>query len=110
MSYEKRTLYRIFCDAPDCHDIPPESCEGETWHDDREYADDVAMECGWQVVVDGGHSLHYCPRHIHARCAQCGRQEVGECWRLDDNGWEELGDVEFTLCPDCANKGERVHA
>lgn len=110
MSYEKRTFYRIFCDAPDCHDIPPESCEGETWHDDRGYADAVAMECGWQVVVGCGHSLHYCPRHIHAVCSMCHVIDVGTSEELEGKGWRDPLDVDTALCPDCANEGGRARA
>ena len=51
------------------------------------------------------HTRHYCPKHIHAKCAQCGRREILDRRTLENIGWEELNDMECTLCPDCANKG-----
>lgn len=50
------------------------------------------------------HTRHYCPKHIHAKCAQCGRREILDRRTLENIGWEELDDMECTLCPDCANQ------
>lgn len=104
MSYEIRAFCRPVCDQPGC-DAIVEGVDYD-WFADTEYAEDIAFEDGWQTIGDDAmHTCHYCPLHIHAKCAECGRQETGERRILEDNGWDELDDRSCTLCPDCRDKG-----
>lgn len=104
MSYEIRAFCRPVCDQPGC-DAKLEDMD-VNWFSDTDYAEDIADEQDWQTIgYDPMHTRHYCPKHIHARCAACGRAETGERWTLEDNGWDELNDTERTLCPRCAKGG-----
>ena len=103
MSYEIRAFCRPVCDQPGC-DAMVEDMD-VNWFSDTDYAEDIAAENGWQTIGDDVmHARHYCPKHIHAKCMECGRQETGDRRTLENIGWEELDDMECTLCPDCANQ------
>lgn len=103
MSYEIRAFCRPVCDQPGC-DAMVEDMD-VNWFSDTGYAEDVAAEWDWQTIGDDVmRTRHYCPLHIHAKCAQCGRREILDRRTLENIGWEELDDMECTLCPDCANQ------
>lgn len=103
MSYEIRAFCRPVCDQPGC-DATVETLD-YNWFSDMSYADDIAAEQMWQTIGDDAiNTRHYCPKHIHAECVECGRRETGEYLTLEGKGWDDLTDVDCTLCPDCANQ------
>lgn len=103
MSYEIRAFCRPVCDQTGC-DATVETLD-YNWFSDMSYADDITAEQMWQTIGDDAiNTLHYCPKHIHAECVECGRRETGEYLTLEGKGWDDLTDVDCTLCPDCANQ------
>lgn len=105
-----RGVVGIRCDQPNCRNVV--DIDDTEWYGDKGGAEDAAFEQDWQTCDHGEdeHVRHYCPLHIHAKCMECGRQETGDRRTLEDDGWEEPDDIEFALCPGCANTGGRARA
>ena len=106
VSYRVVELYAVRCDGvirPGTADEWP--CDAEPSDDliwDEDTADEDAVTSGWQVFLDEtGRTHHYCPLHIHAMCAQCGRREIGGIDELKQHGWRDAK-YYFALCPQCA--------
>lgn len=70
----------------------------------RALIDDVASMEWWQRVETPAGIRHYCPRHWHAVCADCGRRETGDAWvLLQQEGWLDPEEPD-SQCPKCQKK------
>lgn len=103
MSYRTRAFVGIHCDQPGCkRQVDLNDTE---WYADMERARDAADKMGYQTIdagEDDKRIRHYCPKHTHATCMQCGCRQTGELVNIIAAGWRDPLDTSVTLCPTCA--------
>ena len=108
MTYISLTVYTVECSHPRCHETVIDDFESH-WLPSRADADERAEDMGWQVRITASGTRHYCPRHIHAVCALCGRRETGTARDLDRHGWQDPV-TDYAACPRCARADDADHA
>lgn len=110
MSYRIIPLYAIECDCACVEHGKVTHCEATPSNElvwDKNAADEDAVDAGWQIVVNEyGDPSHYCPRHVHATCSDCGCWQIDSAKELERRGWQDPK-RDYALCPQCVEKEDK---